>query len=84
MNEAAYSTILRRLGVEPSPVPDLQTWRDLAALSVGIKQDSPLYRPMLNALSDCDEAYRRNDWPAFWREAERAKALVGQPVKGAA
>ena len=64
--------------------PNLQTWRDVAALSVGITQDSPRYRPMLGALTACDGAYRRGDWPAFWREAELAKTLVGQPVTGAA
>jgi len=64
--------------------PDLQTWRDLAALSVGITQDSPRYQPMLDALTACDGAYRLGDWPAFWQAAERAKTQVEQPVKGGA
>jgi len=56
--------------------PDFQTWRDLAALSVGITQDSPRYRPMLDALTACDKAFKEKDWPGFWRAAEQAKAIV--------
>jgi len=61
--------------------PDLQSWRDLAALSVGITQDSPRYRPMLDALTACDEAYKRKDWGVFWRAAEQAKVLIRSSSK---
>ena len=68
--QRALALLLKR------PEPDLQTWRDLAALSVGITQDSPRYRPMLDALTACDEAFKEKDWPGFWRAAEQAKAIV--------
>ena len=55
--------------------PDLETWRELAALSVGITQDSHRYRPMLDALSECDDAFKRRDWGAFWLAAEQAKQV---------
>jgi len=60
---------------------NLQTWRDLAALSVGITQDSPRYWPMLDALTACVEAYKCNDWPAFWRAAEQAEVVTRSPSK---
>ncbi len=64
--------------------PDwLATWRELAALSVGITQDSPRYRPMLDALTACDEAFKRGDWPAFWQAAEQAEPIVGRSMTGA-
>jgi len=59
-------------------VPDLATWRELAVLSVGIRETDALYKPMLEALSDCDEAYKRQDWPAFWQAAEHAKAVASR------
>jgi len=73
----SYLEIVRR--IEQSKKPNLEEeaapasssawlveWRELAILSAGITQDSPRYRPMLAALTACDDAYKRGDWTAFW------------------
>lgn len=60
----------------------LATWRELAALSVGITSDNPLYQPMLDALTTCDDAYRLGDRSGFWRAAEQAKQISRSKTEG--
>ena len=89
MNEAAYQAILNRLGLERSSIaiplsPDwLAECQMLARLTDGITREDPRFEPVLAALSQCDDFYLANDWPAFQQAAARLRQTVtGEEVHG--
>lgn len=43
----------------------LAAWRELTALTYGIRGDDPRFQSVMNALTSCDDAYLANDWSAF-------------------
>lgn len=43
----------------------LGAWEELAQATNNIERKDPRFRPVLNALEECDRAFEKGDWVAF-------------------
>jgi len=53
-------------------------WRELAALTDGITDQDPRFSRVMAGLDQCDNAFRKGNWPAFQQAAEQVRAAVQQ------
>jgi hypothetical protein len=52
-------------------------WRTLATVTDGMLPHDSRLQPTLAALSQCDDAFLRNDWTTFQRLAQEIHRIVG-------
>ncbi len=61
---------------EPTPTQWLDAWEKLAALTDGIEKNDPRFKPVLDALEECDRAFEQDAWTRFREAAKEVQRLV--------
>lgn len=56
----------------------LTLWRELARMTYGIEKEDPRFQPVMNALDQCDEAFKADNWPAFEQAANDVRQAIQQ------
>ena len=60
------------------PVDWLAAWRDVVALTWGIRVDDPRMPAIMDAIGQCDRAFAEGDYNAFLLAREGVKRAIGQ------
>ncbi len=70
--------VLTRCGVKVREIKPqwLDAWEELAQKTFGIEKTDPRFKPVLDALEECDRAFEKGNWVTFVEAANRVKALI--------
>jgi hypothetical protein len=61
---------------KPSPKPWLKAWKELARLTYSIEPGDTRLAPVLEALTQCDEAFYADNWEGFEQVARQIKTMM--------
>ena len=54
----------------------IQAWDALAQATFGIEKNDPRFKPVLDALEECDRAFEQDAWTRFRKAAKEVQRLV--------